>query len=234
VRVQGFVFNWKGHEAEAAELERAVGQCIPVTVINSEERLSAPRDHWVHLDDSAYFSEQWNRALELFEGDVLFHVQADAHLGDFERLLDRAITAFRRGDVGVYEPAVDYNSFQYETSRLRALDTKLLEVPLTDQTCWLVARDVLRGLPPVDVSVNRYGWGISPAVAAVCRLQGKLCVRDYGCPVSHPPGQGYSPEIAGRHRDAYLSGLPAEIEREAARLYEWRSRVKAQPSEAAK
>jgi hypothetical protein len=225
VNIQGFIFNWKAHEAEAVELERRLGRLIQVTVINSEEGLSAPRDHWVHLDDSAYFSAQWNKAIGLFEGDLLFHIQADAHCNDFERLLERAASFFGRGDVGVYEPNVDFSPYQYDTSRLRAIGDGGFEVPITDQTCWFVAADVLAELPPVEVSVNRYGWGISAAVAAVCRLQQKLCVRDSRVSIVHPPTRGYSSETAGRERDAYLESLGPTIAGEAARLYEWRSRV---------
>jgi hypothetical protein len=225
VKIQGFIFNWKAHEARAVELERAIGHCIPVTVINSEELLSCPHHHWVHLGDSAYFSAQWNKALELFEGDILFHIQADAHCGDFEQLFARARSMFQRGDVGVYEPEVDFSGFRYDTSRLRVVDEHVVEVPLIDQTCWFVAGDVLRELPEVDVSANRYGWGISVAVAAVCRLQQKLCVRDYGLAVAHPRGRGYPAEVAGRERDGYLTSLGPRIAGEASRLYEWRSRV---------
>jgi hypothetical protein len=168
---------------------------------------------------------QWNRALGLFDGDVIFHMQADAQCDDFERLFERATALFRRGDVGVYEPDVDYSPYRYDTSLLQAVADDEYEVPITDQTCWLVAGDVLRELGPVEVSVNRYGWGISAAVAAVCRLQRKLCVRDYGVSVVHPRSRGYPAGIAASERDAYLAGLGPGIANEAARLYEWRSRV---------
>lgn len=102
-------------------------------------------------------------------------------------------------------------------------------MPITDQTCWLVAADVLAELPAVDLSVNRYGWGISAAIAAICRLQGKLCVRDYGVLVPHPAARGYSSELAGHERDAYLQSLGPRIAGEAARLYEWRSRISPAP-----
>jgi hypothetical protein len=225
VEVQGYVCNWNGHESRAVELERDVGRLIPTTVINTERPLTRPRDHWVHLDPSAYFTEQWNRALELFDADVLFQVQADAHFDDFEALLDRATAAFRRGDVGVYEPDLDYTGLRFDTSRLRAVAGRLYEVPMTDQTCWFVSAEALHRLPPVDPTVNRYGWGVSVAMAAVCHLTGKLSVRDYAFAIEHPRRRGYSSEEAARQRDAYLEGLPSEISREAARLYEWRTRV---------
>jgi hypothetical protein len=132
--------------------------------------------------------------------------------------------------VGVYEPDVNFTEVNYDPSQLRAIGTELFEVPMTDQTCWFVTGDVLGRLPPVEVSVNRYGWGISRAVAAASHLQGKLCVRDYSFSVLHPRRRGYPTEVAVRQRDAYVTSLGPEIEREAARISQWRSRVASEPS----
>jgi hypothetical protein len=228
LRIQAFIFNWHPHEEQAAELERDIGKLVPVTVINSQERLSRPRDGWVHLDDSAYFSAQWNNALAAFEGDVLFHMQADARCDELERLLERATPLLARGDIGVYEPNVDFTVYRYDRSRLEKLGEQTFVVPITDQTCWLVTAGVLRDLPPVELHLNRYGWGISAAVAAVCRLQGKLCVRDYEIAVAHPKTRGYPSDVAAAQRDAYLASLGPAIAEEAARLYGLRSRVSAQ------
>ncbi len=197
-------------------------------MINSQERLSCPREGWIHLDDSAYFSAQWNRALAAFDGEILFHMQADACCNELERLLKRATRLFARGDIGVYEPHVDFTVYRYDRSRLKAVSEETFEVPITDQTCWLVAAGVLRGLPPVELRLNRYGWGISASVAAVCRLQGKLCVRDYNVSVAHPRARGYPSDVAADERNAYLASLGPAIAGEAARLYEWRSRVSLQ------
>ena len=111
--MHAFVFNWKGHEAGAAALEEKIARHTRVTVINSEEGLDEAHPHWDHLDDSAYFSAQWNRAIELFDGDLLFHIQADARFDEFERLLAKIDHVFRTYPVGVYEPNVDFTDVTY-------------------------------------------------------------------------------------------------------------------------
>jgi hypothetical protein len=224
-RVEAFVFNWKGHEANAHALERALRPFTKVTVINSEELPGGGPAHWVNLDDSAYFAAQWNRALELFDGDLLLHVQADARFEDFGSLLAR-VRFLSRDRVGVYEPNVDYSSLNYDRARLPRVDEQAFEVPMTDCTCWCIDGDLVRRLPKVDVSINKYGWGITAAVAALCALTGKRCVRDYSFTVRHPRRRGYSSEIAHRERRAYLQALDPALASEALRVYERLGRVR--------
>ena len=218
MKIQGFIFNWKGHEANAAALEASMARSIPVTVINSEERLSRPRPGWVQLDDTAYFSAQWNQAVARFDADIFFHMQADAEFDQFEALFARVQSLWEKHRLGVYEPRVDFTGIQYARRLLPELEPGLLEVPLTDCTCWFIEGTVLRKLPPVDVSVNRYGWNICTAVAALARLDGRRCVRDLHFRVRHPRSRGYSTEDARQEGGAYKQTLSAEVREEMSRV----------------
>jgi hypothetical protein len=218
VKIQGFIFNWRGYEANALALEEKSGKFIEVTVINSEEQLSRARPGWVHLDDSAYFSAQWNKAVELFDADIFFHIQADAEFDQFDALFARVKFFFENHRLGVYEPNVDFTAYQYDRSRLRSIESEVFEVPQTDCTCWFVAGEILRKLPTVDLSINRYGWGIDRAIAALCRLNERLCVRDYRFTVGHPRSRGYCSAEAQRQLLAYQQSLSPEIGKEMARL----------------
>src|SRR5262245_9350527 len=113
-----FIFTWRGHEAAARRLEQVLSPLVRTSVINSEEHLTARYPHWIHVGEEAYFSAQWRRAVELFDGDLLFHIQADAAFDDFERLFDRAVRLVRQHDLGVYEPNVDFTDIRYERARL--------------------------------------------------------------------------------------------------------------------
>jgi hypothetical protein len=228
VEIRAFIFNWRGHAERAHRLQRQIGAHIPTLVINSEEGLGEGRAGWVDLDDRAYFSAQWNEAVRRFDGDVLFHVQADATLDDFRPLLDRAVAVFARYPLGVYEPNVDYTSIIYDRRRLRAVEPDLLEVPLTDCTCWFVAGELLRRLPPVDLAVNRFGWGIAAAHAAMARRAGRLCLRDYAFTVVHPRARGYPSPVANAQRLAYTRSLGPTLAAEIELVYAaWRSHTRA-------
>lgn len=211
MKIQAFVFNWVGHESRAAALERALAPLVEVAVINSEELLAEPHPDWLHLGESAYFSAQWNQALASFDADIFFHIQADASCQDFPDLFARARDLFGRYETGILEPHVDHTDFVFDQRRLRCLEPGLFEVPMTDCTCWFIKGSLLRTMPPVDLSLNRFGWGICGAMAALCSLQGKLCLRDYTRTVIHPKGRGYPDAPAGTERIAYLKTLEPSV-----------------------
>ena len=71
-----FIFNWRNQFDQTVEKEKALSALgYRVTVINSDEENE--QAHWVNLGESAYFTDQFMKALELFDGDVMFHVQGD-------------------------------------------------------------------------------------------------------------------------------------------------------------
>jgi hypothetical protein len=211
VKIHAIVFNWKGQTDNAMSLERSIGRFVQVDVINSDEAARVGHPTWTHLDESSYFSAQWNAALNVLDGDVLFHVQADVVFDDFERLLGRVQDVFERYPVGVYEPKIDHPPVDYERSRLRELEPNLFEVPVTDCTCWFIATSIVRATPRIDVSVNTYGWGASATIAAACRQAQRVCVRDYSFVVHHRPGRGYPLDIAKRQRVAHINGLRLDL-----------------------
>lgn len=221
MRIQAFVFNWKGKAPQARRLEEAIRPWAEVAVVNSDDDLRDAEPHWVHLDDSAYFFAQWNKALELFDADLLFHVQADAEIppAELERLFRRARDLFETYPLGVLEPNLDYCSPQYEAAHLPRIEGELRRVPSTDCTCWFVAGSVVRAFPRLDRSVNKYGWGVSTTVAALARRQGRWCARDYSFLVHHPRGRGYSSDAADAARLEYLRRLEPNLAHEVLSLY---------------
>jgi hypothetical protein len=217
--VHAFVFNWRGHEENAAHLAAQLGARYRTTVINSDEEAAGRHPDWVHLDEQAYFSAQWNTARALFAGDAFFHIQADARCDELGRVVERGLEVLERYRAGVYEPKVDYTAVSYGSARLPSLEPDLNVVPLTDCTCWLVAGDIARRLPPVDLAVNRYGWGICAAVAALSHADGRPCLRDLRFTVRHPRSRGYSGAAASRERIAYARSLGPDLGRRVIGVY---------------
>jgi hypothetical protein len=220
MKIHAFVFNWKGQEANAVALEAELGRCAKVSVINSDDAIAPAHPGWFNLDDSAYFAAQWNKAAEVFDGDLLLHLQADAHCDDVPLLFERVESVFARLPVGVYEPNIEFNDLALDRQRLRVLEPDLHVVPGTDSTCWCIRREVVRALPPVDIANNRLGWGICPAIAAIARLQGLVCVRDYRLTVRHTPGRGYSSASAIKQRARYIASLPADVRAEVVHVFD--------------
>jgi hypothetical protein len=220
MKIQTFIFNWKRHEANAAALEEKIARLAHVVVINSEEGLSARHPGWIHLDDSAYFSEQWNKAIELFNGDLLFHIQADVEFDRFDALFARVESMWTKYTLGIYEPDIRVTIpwFRYDKSKLQPIEPDVFEIPMADCTCWFIDGQIVRKFPRVDVSVNKFGWGICGVMAALSQLNGRRCIRDYRFTVSHPRGRGYSSAVAEQQRDVYIKSLAPELANETFRL----------------
>lgn len=223
--IQGVICTWRGHEQRAMALEQKLRDLVPITVINTEPS-ARHHSHWVHLDESAFFAEQWNCLVSRFTGDVLFQVQADADSDDFPAIFARARTLFARHRMGVYEPNVFYTDICYTPSRLQFVEPGLAEVPWTDCTCWFIHRCVISQCPRFDLNVNTFGWGICRTMAACCALQGRFCVRDYSCFVKHPKGRGYPAGVALQQLRRYVDTLPQDIRAEIGRLEQARAALR--------
>ena len=211
MKIQAFVFNWVGHEQNAATLEQQLGGLCDVTVVNSDSSVENRHPAWQHVGDEAYFAAQWNKALELFDADALFHIQADASAPCFAEILERCRFAIGQRGCGIYAPNVDFTHWTYDRARLRAIDAELFEVPHTDCTCWAIAREVLQRAPRVDPVANKFGWGIDSMMIATARLLRKKVARDDRFTLAHPQGTGYNQATAIRLAKAMLNSLPDDL-----------------------
>ncbi len=202
-------------------LERQLGRLCEVRVVNSESAAEARHPHWDHVGEDAYFAAQWQRAVERFDGDILFHVQADAASPRFDRILARCVLAMQRHGAGVYAPNVDFTPWVYDRRKLRRVAEDLYEVPQTDCTCWAISRDVLAQVPSVDPVQNKFGWGIDFLVIGAARTLGRRTLRDYRYTVNHKwRGSGYDTDAAHGQVLEMLDGLPGplrEIDRQLRR-----------------
>ena len=172
MRVQGFVFNWPGKKQHAAILEKLFKQHCETTVINSDDSLRLRHPHWQHIGNDAYFTDQWNAALDRFDADVFVHIQADVWPEKVGLVVAEAVRYIRDFGVGVYAPNVDFNAHVYHRNTLAKLDKGVYEVPATDCCFWAIAGEVIRNTPRVDPRTNKLSWGIEYMVGAVTRRRG--------------------------------------------------------------
>jgi hypothetical protein len=207
MRVQALIFNWPGKKQHAAILEKLFSPHCETTVINSDDSLRLRHRHWQHIGNDAYFTEQWNAALDRFDADVFVHIQADVWPERVPLMLAEAVRYIRHFGVGVYAPNVDFNAHVYDRNVLAKLDNGVYEVPATDCCFWAISGEVIRNTPRVDPRTNKLGWGIEYMVGAVSRLRGLRLVRDYRFKAGHPKFSGYGHEQASREWGALKNSL---------------------------
>lgn len=191
MRIQAFVFNWPGKKQHAAQLEQMFRPHCEVTVINSDDSLRTRYPHWQHIGNDAYFTEQWNAAIQRFDSDVFVHIQGDIWPTKVGRALSEGVHFIKNYGVGLYAPNTNFNPHVYRRQSLRKLQEGVYEVPTTDSSFWAMPSEVIRKTPRVDPQVNRLGWGIDYLVAAVARLSGRKIVRDYRFTAGHLRSTGY-------------------------------------------
>ena len=217
MNVQVFIFNWRRQYEKTKEKERQFAEQLPgvkVTVINSDEEHE--EEGWVNLGEKAYFSELMSKAVELFDGDVMWHIQADASYDDWSKILDAAKEAFKKYNWGVFAPNVDYT--WYDSSRtdindMRFEDSKLKFVACTDCTCWMMHKDIISDYKSSNVDMRKYpiGWGWDIIFPSFSILRGRPVIRDYSQTVHHPRSSNYDHTNAENEMQQLYNSLPENL-----------------------
>lgn len=213
--IQPFIFSWKGQFENACRIEdnlRAL--CEGVTVINSDDEHSRPG--WIDIGDACFFSDQFRKALELFNGDILLHVQADVRYEKWQELIEDARGVFASLKAGIYAPHADYTWWTSERTDISSRSLyppNLRLVACTDELVWFIRREVLDGLREhnVDLSRNSLGWGWDCILSAISYLKGYPVIRDYKHTVLHPRGTSYNSGKALEELNEVVTALPPAL-----------------------
>ena len=115
----------------------------------------------------------------------------------------------RTSNVGLYQPSCAlslhgralYQSLCHYTGRVRKVNF---------QEGWfhLVCREILDEVMPVDLSLNRLGWGIDLVFSHFARMKRMLVLVDDRVRVVHPRGSGYNREAAREQMRRWQATIP--------------------------
>lgn len=215
MKIQSFIFNWRGQYDKTVEKIKqfnAIGES-PV-IINSDENHND--EGWINVGESAYFTDQFIKALDIFDADVLFHIQGDASYNDWNNLIKDAKESFETYKWGIYAPNVDYTWYDssrtdIEGAQLRDKTMKLVACP--DCTCWFIHRDVIDIFKQlkIDMSPYKMGWGWDIIFPGISYLMRRLVIRDYHHTIDHPPGTNYNKTQAEIEMQQLFNTLPHEL-----------------------
>lgn len=200
LNIQPFIFNWNGQFQKTCKIEDSLLKIFDkVIVINSDDNNT--RDGWIDLGDDAYFSDQFRKALDLFDGDVLFHIQGDVSYDRWEELVEDARKYLDYYDAGIYSPNIDYTWYSSQNSDIDSIESDHSNIKMvccTDETVWFIRKNVIREIfdRNIDFSNNKMGWGWDLVLAAICFDKGIPVIRDYNHTIDHPQGTNYNKEQA--------------------------------------
>jgi hypothetical protein len=190
---QYFIFNY-GHFYEAKELfDRFAKEGCDVYLLNCHSDRDPDFEETDHVRKfpNIYYSGQWNEALKLLTGDIIFITNADVRIPSIPRLIRNMKRFYLRDNAGLYAPNHYWTPWTYNPALLEDVGNGLKVVPGTDSTIWSVKTEYARKLGQIDLAVNKLGWGIEIITAWYCYLDKKLVVRDYSIKCEHPEHSNY-------------------------------------------
>lgn len=204
MKIQYFVFNY-AHFKEAMWLFNSLtAEGCDTYLINCE----APNDPQFDETDkikkfpNIYYSGQWNEALRLTDNDTdaIFIVNSDVKIRSFSRLVSKTKNFYMKfgKKAGLYAPNHWWTPWTYNPALLEDIGGNLKKVPATDSTIWSLSTDIAHKVGPMDLNINKLGWGIEIIAAYYCSLENKLVVRDYSIKCDHPQHTAYDRGKADR------------------------------------
>ncbi len=200
MNTQCFIFSWKGQYENTVKLEDSIKNLnIDVTVINSDENNT--KDHWITLTDDNYFSDQFRKALELFDNieyDFFWHIQSDASYDNWQEIIESAEKTFEKYNWGVYAPNVNDTFYIPERTDVYELERNIKIVGTPDNTCWIIHKDFIK-LMKNNLHLmkdNMLGWGWDLIISGFSHLESRPVIRDYNYIIAHPKSTGYKKDTA--------------------------------------
>lgn len=215
MNIQPFIFNWKGQYKKTLEKEQSLQKIFDkVIVINSDD--TNEEDRWINIGDDCYYTDQFMKAIELFDGDVLFHIQGDASYDKLEELISDAQKYFEEYEWGIYAPNVDYTWYTSENTDIESLQSNHENIKMvcdTDCTCWFIHKDIINDFlnRKIDMSDQKMGWGIDLCLSAISFILERPVIRDYNHTIDHPPGTNYDKEKASNEMVILWNRLDNDI-----------------------
>ena len=215
MNIQPFIFNWNGQFEKTCKIEDSLSQIFDkVTVINSDDNNS--KKGWVDIGDISYFTAQFSKALEMFDGDVLMHVQGDVSYDDWNKLVQDARCYMDYYNAGIYAPNIDYTWYNSENVDIDSLNSDHDNIKMvcnTDETVWFIRKDIIREMTErkVDFSQNTIGWGCDLVFAAISITKSRPVIRDYNHTIDHPKLTNYNSTHASRQMLDFMNSLDSDL-----------------------
>jgi hypothetical protein len=209
-----FVFNWKPTIHNVLDYEKRLKESNKQhRIVNIVEDYTYP--NWLQLDDSYYFTKQFHKAIQNFDGDFYFHIQGDVTTDlDIEQIEERMIETYKKSSFGVYAPNVDWTFWDQKSIIGNTKFDHLKVVRTTDCSFWCIHRDVIEDYKQyIEVmnKHNKYGWSIDLMVCALSYIRKRPVIRDYSYTVQHPTSTNYDRSDAEIEMHQLVNYIPTEV-----------------------
>lgn len=216
MNIQTFIFNWRGQlEKTKEKIEQLRTINIEPIVINSDDENIV--DGWHNIGEDSYLTAQTLKAIELFNGDAMFIILADASFDNWYPIYESAKKSFEKLKWGIYAPNVDYTWYEagrVDLDNFRTGQENIKVVSNTDCICWMIHKDVIdeAKLRNINFAPYKMGWSFDIIYTALSFMMKRPVLRDYNYTVSHPQGTGYNKQQAEIEMHRLYQECPEDIQ----------------------
>ncbi len=128
--------------------------------------------------------------------NAIMFVASDVEVDDPEKLLERANEAFLNPKIGVYAPSVNKEGSNHPQMRNKNSNS-LRDALFVDGFCFAARGELLNKIFPIDLKLNKIGWGVDVYLAYMAIKSKMICVVDDQVNVEHyvGPNNHPNPEI---------------------------------------
>ena len=217
MNIQTFIFNWRNqYEKTQKKIEQLNLIDKKPIVINSDD--NHKEGEWHNIGEESYFTAQFLKAIDLFDGDVLFHIQSDASFNNWLPIYESAERYFKRYKWGIFAPNVDYTWYVSERTDLNMFniaEENLKMVANPDCTCWMIHKDIIKEAinRKIDFAPYKMGWSFDIVYTALSFMMKRPVLRDYRFTIEHPQGTNYNKGQAEVEMHTLYQSLPEDIQK---------------------
>ena len=204
-KILAVVVNYD-HNAEALRLKQALSASFETLIIDSGSPVQL-EEFDIKLPNVGY-SGLFNAAVKEViarDYDWLYLMCSDVSIGDDDVAVLRRYMDGLGDDIGVYSPSATGRCLHHCRN---AGSGGLRDVFYVEGYTFLARRSVLEKMYPVDVSLNRLGWGLDACKGYVCKTAGLRCVSDDRIAVHHASGTGYNSRHARAQMLSWMDSAP--------------------------
>lgn len=149
--------------------------------------------------ENVYYTGLFNKASELLlnsDKRWLLFIASDVEISDdnYWKLIRRLRDHRAFNDIGLYTPSVEGRSHSFLIPQKGLF--KFRDINFVEGFMFLANRQIIQMMHPVDIKLNKIGWGLDVMKGFICKQLHKRCVVDDLVQIYHPPAAGYSYEEA--------------------------------------
>jgi hypothetical protein len=216
MKIDVFIFNY-AHYPDALNLYNNFKKLNCSTYLLN---CASPNDPEFQATDTiiklpnVYYTGQWNKALEISTGDVLFFINSDVKIPKIKLVMNRINKFYDSygNKAGIYAPHHYWTPWTYNPNILESIQHGFKKVPMTDSTIWAVSSQIAKKVGIIDTKINALGWGIEILAAFHCFKSNKLVVRDYTVRCEHPKNTAYNRNNADKQWRQWINKLKLDNE----------------------